>query len=59
MKPLPTVWPIGEKKATIPGFGNEPIGFTMARDVARGLIKFIEAPKWVSMLSYAADSDEG
>ncbi|KZS92270.1 NAD(P)-binding protein [Sistotremastrum niveocremeum HHB9708] len=46
MKPLPTVWPIGDKKATIPGFGNEPIGFTLARDVARGLIKLIEAPKW-------------
>lgn len=33
-----------EDKIVIPGTGNEPVDFTWARDVARGLAELIEAP---------------
>ncbi|KAH8158130.1 hypothetical protein CIB48_g10120 [Xylaria polymorpha] len=32
------------EKIVIPGTGNEPVGFTWARDVVRGLASLVEAP---------------
>ncbi|KAK2836989.1 hypothetical protein FQN49_006520 [Arthroderma sp. PD_2] len=34
----------GEDKIVIPGTGNEPVDFTWARDVARGLALLVKAP---------------
>ncbi|KAF2965338.1 hypothetical protein GQX73_g8241 [Xylaria multiplex] len=33
-----------DKKTVIPGTGNEPVDFTWARDVARGLASLVKAP---------------
>ncbi|KAL1959572.1 hypothetical protein VTO42DRAFT_1607 [Malbranchea cinnamomea] len=45
MKPLPGVWPIdlARSKALILGTGEEKIGWTAARDVAKALVRLVEA----------------
>lgn len=47
LKPLPGVWPLDMDTfhATLLGTGNEPIGWTSARDVAKTLIKLIEGSR--------------
>ncbi|KAK1148118.1 hypothetical protein N8T08_010757 [Aspergillus melleus] len=47
MKPLPGVWPLDLDTftATRLGTGEEPIGWTSARDVARALVKLLDAPR--------------
>lgn len=49
MKSLGNVWPLNMEtwEAVIPGTGNEPIGFTAARDVAKACVKLITTDKWV------------
>ncbi|PGH15275.1 hypothetical protein AJ80_05628 [Polytolypa hystricis UAMH7299] len=44
MKPLPGVWPIDlqRSKALILGTGEEKIGWTAARDVAKALVRLVE-----------------
>lgn len=46
MKPLPGIWPLDLDTfaATRLGTGEEPIGWTAARDVARALVKLLAAP---------------
>ncbi|PLB54030.1 hypothetical protein P170DRAFT_431727 [Aspergillus steynii IBT 23096] len=46
MKPLPGIWPLDLDTftATKLGTGEEPIGWTSARDVARALVKLLDAP---------------
>ncbi|KZT38901.1 NAD(P)-binding protein [Sistotremastrum suecicum HHB10207 ss-3] len=46
MKPLTGIWPITGDDVIIPGTGDEPVGFTSARDVAKGLVKLVDAPSW-------------
>lgn len=45
MKPLPGVWPIDleRSKALVLGTGEEKIGWTAARDVAKALVRLVEA----------------
>lgn len=40
----PINWVEHDKKIVIPGSGNEPVDFTWARDVARGLASLVKAP---------------
>lgn len=40
----PVNWVEDDKKIVIPGTGNEPVDFTWARDVARGLASLVKAP---------------
>lgn len=49
MKSLGNVWPLNMEtwEAMIPGTGDEPIGFTAARDVAKACVKLITTDKWV------------
>ncbi|EAS32007.3 uncharacterized protein CIMG_03031 [Coccidioides immitis RS] len=46
MKPLPGIWPLDLDSftATRLGTGNEAIGWTSARDVARALVRLVQAP---------------
>lgn len=46
MKPLPGIWPLDLDTfaATRLGTGEEPIGWTAARDVARALVALLDAP---------------
>ncbi|OJJ35836.1 hypothetical protein ASPWEDRAFT_41077 [Aspergillus wentii DTO 134E9] len=46
MKPLPGILPLDldTLTATVPGTGDEPVGWTSARDVARALVKLLDAP---------------
>ncbi|PLB36858.1 NAD(P)-binding protein [Aspergillus candidus] len=47
MKPLPGIWPLDLDtfSAVIPGTGDEPIGWTAARDVAKALVRLVQAPR--------------
>ena len=49
MKPLPGVWPLDltRRKALMLGTGDEEIGWTAARDVAKALVRLAGMPKWV------------
>ena len=53
MKPLPGVWPIDlhKRKAVMLGTGDEEIGWTAARDVAKALVRLAGMPDWVRALS--------
>ncbi|EER26921.1 hypothetical protein CPC735_011000 [Coccidioides posadasii C735 delta SOWgp] len=46
MQPLPGIWPLDLDSftATRLGTGNEAIGWTSARDVARALVRLVQAP---------------
>ncbi|KAJ3523642.1 hypothetical protein NM208_g12377 [Fusarium decemcellulare] len=44
--PLSLAIDIANKKAAIPGTGNEPIAFTYSYDVARFVAAFLDEPKW-------------
>jgi len=48
LKPIRPVWPMDTEKATVTilGTGDEPIGWTAARDVAKALVRLIEVPRW-------------
>jgi nucleoside-diphosphate-sugar epimerase len=49
MKALKGIWPLDLEnwEAVIPGTGEERVGFTSARDVAKAFVKLIKAEKWV------------
>ncbi|KAM6519222.1 hypothetical protein FALCPG4_012869 [Fusarium falciforme] len=44
--PLSFAIDVANKKAAIPGTGNEPIAFTYTYDVAKFVAAFLEEPKW-------------
>ncbi|KAL1740770.1 hypothetical protein HDZ31DRAFT_46842, partial [Schizophyllum fasciatum] len=48
MKSIVPVWPLDLKagRVVVPGTGEEPIGLTAARDVARAAVKLVDAPLW-------------
>ncbi|TRM66250.1 hypothetical protein BD626DRAFT_487180 [Schizophyllum amplum] len=48
MKCIVPVWPLDLKTGhvVVPGTGEEPIGLTAARDLARAAVKLVDAPKW-------------
>eukprot|EP01119_Soliformovum_irregulare_P015644 TRINITY_DN4428_c0_g1_i1.p1 TRINITY_DN4428_c0_g1~~TRINITY_DN4428_c0_g1_i1.p1 ORF type:complete len:310 (-),score=68.01 TRINITY_DN4428_c0_g1_i1:11-940(-) len=58
MKRLPVVWPldIDARKIKIPGSGDDPLSFTWARDVARAMLKLVEAPKWEEYIYVVGDT---
>jgi nucleoside-diphosphate-sugar epimerase len=49
MKNLGVVWPldIEHKRIRVPGTGDEKVSFTAARDVAKALVKLVDAGEWV------------
>ena len=57
MKPLPGVWPIDLEQgaAVVLGTGEEAVGWTAARDVAKALVRLVEAEElvrhalWISL----------
>ncbi|RSL69377.1 hypothetical protein CEP53_002246 [Fusarium sp. AF-6] len=46
LPPLSFAIDVANKKAAIPGTGNEPIAFTYTYDVAKFVAAFLEEPKW-------------
>ncbi|KAI5898200.1 NAD(P)-binding protein [Schizophyllum commune H4-8] len=48
MKSIVPVWPLDLKtgRVLVPGTGEEPIGLTAARDVARAAVKLVDASAW-------------
>ncbi|KAJ4320201.1 hypothetical protein N0V84_005986 [Fusarium piperis] len=46
LPPLSFAIDVANKKAAIPGTGNEPIAFTYSYDVAKFVAAFLEEPKW-------------
>lgn len=48
MKALPGVWPIDLEKwtVTVLGEGEENIAWTLARGVAKALVRLVEVPQW-------------
>lgn len=51
MTSLGAVWPLNMEtwEAIIPGTGDELIGFTSARDVAKACVMLITTEKWVCL----------
>lgn len=56
MKPLTGVWPVDlEKwKTLVLGTGEEKIGWTAARDVAKALVRLVDVEDLVSRLLFLA-----
>ena len=46
LPPLSFAIDVANKKAAIPGTGNEPIAFTYTYDMAKFVAAFLEEPKW-------------
>ena len=46
LPPMSFVVDMANKRAVIPGTGEEPISFTYTYDVARFVDAFLEMPKW-------------
>lgn len=49
MKRLGVVWPLDLEAKTlrIPGDGEDPVSFTLARDVAKAIVRLVDVEKWV------------